>query len=73
MSITIDPMQRCDWARVREIYAEGLATGLAAFLKTPPRWEEWDAGHLNDARLVARSAKDRCRPVAQGKRERLPV
>lgn len=58
MSFTLDQMQRNDWAQVRALYAEGLATGLAAFMSTPPRWEEWDEGHLALGRLVARSDGD---------------
>ena len=54
LSFSIDDMQRGDWARVRGVYAEGLATGLAAFMTTPPVWTVWDAGHLPVARLVAR-------------------
>ena len=54
MGFTIDGMRRQDWAGVRAIYAEGLATGLTAFTTTPPRWEQWDDGHLALGRLVAR-------------------
>jgi phosphinothricin acetyltransferase len=54
LSFTIDPLRREDWARVRAIYAEGLATGLTAFTTTPPRWDQWDRGHLALGRLVAR-------------------
>lgn len=53
---TIGDMQRADWKEVRDLYAEGLATGLAAFITDPPHWEDWDAGHLHIGRLVARSA-----------------
>lgn len=49
-----EEMQRRDWTEVRAIYGEGLATGLAAFMKTPPKWPAWDAGHLDVARTVAR-------------------
>jgi L-amino acid N-acyltransferase YncA len=52
--LVIDGMQRSDWARVRSIYTEGLATGLAAFMLTAPIWKIWDAGHLSLGRLVAR-------------------
>ncbi len=55
LKFTVDEMQRSDWAEVRKIYAEGLATGLAAFTSTPPRWKEWDTGHLALGRLVART------------------
>lgn len=53
MSFEIELMARPDWAKVRGIYAEGLATGLAAFLVHPPIWKAWDAGHLPFGRLVA--------------------
>ena len=53
-SFEIEQMTRLDWAKVRAIYAEGLATGLAAFLVHPPIWNIWDAGHLPFGRLVAR-------------------
>lgn len=54
MRFTIDEMHRSDWKQVRDIYREGLATGLAAFTLSPPRWSNWDAGHLTIGRLVAR-------------------
>jgi len=54
MGIQIEEMAREDWAQVRAIYGEGLATGLAAFALNPPRWESWDAGHLAVGRLIAR-------------------
>lgn len=53
--ISIDPMAAGDWKRVKAIYAEGLATGIAAFRQTPPLWKDWHAGHLTVGRLVARS------------------
>lgn len=56
MTFTIDTMQRDDWQQVRAIYGEGLATGLAAFMTTPPKWTSWNAGHLETGRLVARAA-----------------
>jgi len=52
----IDDMQRRDWSQVRAIYGVGLATGLAAFMLTPPRWEAWDARHLKLGRTVGRNA-----------------
>ena len=44
-----------DWPTVRAIYLEGIATGDATFEQTAPDWEEWDAGHIPGARIVARS------------------
>lgn len=54
MALSIDPMQPHDWSEVRAIYAEGLATGIAAFMLKPPLWKAWDAGHLPFGRFVAR-------------------
>lgn len=53
---SIDEMRREDWKKVRDLYAEGLATGLAAFMTDPPRWDDWDEGHLDIGRLVSRAA-----------------
>lgn len=56
MNFTIDDMARDDWKTVRAIYGEGLATGLAAFTTTPPKWHAWNRDHLAFGRLVARDA-----------------
>ncbi len=42
-----------DWPRVREIYAQGIATGHATFETRAPDWEEWNAEHVPSCRLVA--------------------
>ena len=49
-------MREDDWSAVREVYAEGIATGQATFEERPPPWEEWDREHLRQCRLVARRA-----------------
>jgi len=54
MNIVVDEMSAGDWARVRAIYVEGIATGDATFETEAPEWERWDAGHLRECRLVAR-------------------
>ena len=59
MNFIIDQMRRRDWAQVRAIYGEGLATGLAAFMTSPPVWKAWDDGHLTIGRTVARNDEDR--------------
>lgn len=53
MNVEIVPMQPADWPLVREIYAEGIATGDATFETDVPDWEQWDRAHLRDCRLVA--------------------
>jgi L-amino acid N-acyltransferase YncA len=54
MEIEIEPLVPGDWPAVREIYAQGIATGDATFDTEAPDWEGWDAGHLGVCRLVAR-------------------
>lgn len=56
----IRAMTAADGPRVLGIYAEGIATGEATFQAAPPAWDEWDAGHLGQARLVAESDGDVC-------------
>ncbi len=53
MAFDIAPFQRSDWKQVRQILAEGLATGFAAFRLTPPLWRDWDASHLDLVRIAA--------------------
>jgi phosphinothricin acetyltransferase len=50
----IEPMRPADWAPVRAIYLEGIATGNATFETDAPAWDAWDAAHLAQPRLVAR-------------------
>jgi phosphinothricin acetyltransferase len=52
-----EAMQEGDWPQVRRIYAEGLRTGLAAFVTRAPQWENWDRGHLQLGRLIARDSE----------------
>ncbi len=54
MSYVLDSMKAADWEQVRSIYLEGVATGQATFETEAPSWEKWNAGHLQNARLVAR-------------------
>jgi L-amino acid N-acyltransferase YncA len=51
-------MQESDWAAVRAIYLEGIATGNATFADSAPEWADWDLGHLRVCRLVARHQKE---------------
>jgi L-amino acid N-acyltransferase YncA len=54
MDYQITPMRPADWPSVREIYAEGIATGQATFETLLPGWEKWDSNHRPDCRLIAR-------------------
>ncbi len=48
----IRAMTSDDWAAVRSIYEEGIATENATFETETPDWENWDAGHLKTCRVV---------------------
>jgi len=56
MDFVIDSLLTQDWELVRAIYLEGMATGQATFETEAPDWERWDAGHLPQCRIVARSS-----------------
>jgi L-amino acid N-acyltransferase YncA len=51
--VKLAAMRADDWLAVREIYAEGIATGNATFETETPSFERWDATHLAGHRLVA--------------------
>jgi len=51
--LQIIPMTEQRWPAVREIFAQGIATGNATFETVVPSWEEWDSRHLPTCRLVA--------------------
>ncbi|MDQ3817437.1 MAG: N-acetyltransferase family protein [Acidobacteriota bacterium] len=57
MEYAIDTMKPSDWGEVRSIYFEGIGTGEATFETEAPGWEKWDASHLKECRLVARTAE----------------
>ena len=46
-------MAPADWPRVEAILAAGIAAGEATFETGTPTWEQFDAGKVPDARLVA--------------------
>ncbi|WP_255717725.1 GNAT family N-acetyltransferase [Dyadobacter sp. CY345] len=51
--ISIRSLEADDWAAVREIYAEGIATGQATLETSPPEWDVWDKSHTRELRYVA--------------------
>lgn len=58
---TIEPMRPDDWAGVRAVYEEGIATGHATFETEAPEWDSWHRAHLESCRWVARDgAGDLC-------------
>lgn len=46
-------LEAADWPAVRDIFREGIRSGLATFEVEVPSWEEWDAAHHGEHRLVA--------------------
>jgi phosphinothricin acetyltransferase len=42
-----------DWQSVKGIYEEGIATGNATFQASAPTWDEWDASHVKNSRIIA--------------------
>ncbi len=52
--VTIEPMTADDWAAVRRIYGEGIATGDATLEREAPDWDHFDASHPLECRFVAR-------------------
>jgi phosphinothricin acetyltransferase len=53
-AVRLEAMSPEDWPAVRSIYLEGILSGQATFEEDAPPWEEWDAAHLQIARLVAK-------------------
>jgi phosphinothricin acetyltransferase len=51
--VEIRAMTAADWPEVRAIFGEGIASGNATFETAAPSWEEFDASHHADHRLVA--------------------
>lgn len=58
MKFIIRGLEPGDWPSVREIYHQGILTGLATFETEIPTWEEWDQSHRKDCRLAAAQARE---------------
>lgn len=54
-AIKLEEMAPSDWPSVRAIYEEGIRTGIATFQTEVPSWEEWDQGHLQRCRFIAKA------------------
>ncbi len=48
----IRAMEENDWARVAEIYRQGMESGKSTFNTECPDFEEWDKGHIRTCRFV---------------------
>jgi hypothetical protein len=51
--VRVRAMTAADWTAVRAIYEAGIATGHATFETSAPGWQQWNASHLVEHRLVA--------------------
>jgi len=51
--MTITDLLPEHWPSVKAIYEAGLATGHASFETSAPGWDEWNAAHMAQCRLVA--------------------
>ena len=48
----IRPFTKQDWTSVSEIYANGIATGIATFETEVPSYDNWDQKFVETCRLV---------------------
>ena len=48
----IRPMSVIDWPAIEQIYAQGIATGVATFQTETPEYDSWNRGHLAQCRMV---------------------
>ncbi|KAA1247732.1 GNAT family N-acetyltransferase [Aquimarina sp. RZ0] len=53
MNIEIQNFDPSDWAAIRQIYQEGIETGMATFETRIPTWDQWNRSHLISCRLKA--------------------
>jgi len=51
--VTVRELRPDDWPAVRQIYLDGIRSGLASFETEAPSWDAWDAKHT--LRVVAHS------------------
>ena len=56
MSHIIRPMERDDWSEVVEIFFQAISSNQSTFHTDCPAYEEWDAMHTKDCRLVIEDA-----------------
>lgn len=50
--MTIEKLVESHYAKVKEIYLQGIATGHATFQTEAPSWAEWNNTHLPHSRIV---------------------
>jgi phosphinothricin acetyltransferase len=52
-------MEKEDYPYVKEIYLEGIHSGIATFQTSAPCFEEWDQGHMKACRFVITDENNR--------------
>lgn len=52
-ALTVEEFRPEHWPDAARVYEEGIATGNATFETEVPTWEQWDASHVTEHRLVA--------------------
>jgi phosphinothricin acetyltransferase len=52
MEFIIREMEGTDWAKVSEIYVQGIETNVSTFETKCPTYEEWDKAHAKVCRYV---------------------
>jgi L-amino acid N-acyltransferase YncA len=58
MHSKIRPVVESDWDQIKSIFLAAIGSGNSTFETSAPTWEEWDANHLKNPRLVIASACD---------------
>jgi phosphinothricin acetyltransferase len=53
MEIVVRELLNTDWNAVSNIYAEGVATGIATFETEVPKWKLWNEKYIEHSRIVA--------------------
>jgi L-amino acid N-acyltransferase YncA len=48
----IETMQEVHWDSVRDIYRQGIETGMATLETDAGTWDKWNSSHLTEPRLV---------------------
>lgn len=53
MEVKFRPITHNDWELISAIYRQGIETGIATFETQVPSWENWDASHIKNCRVIA--------------------
>lgn len=56
--MVVETLEEKHWSEVKRIYTQGIATGNATFQSEVPEWDQWNAAHVANVRLVAIEEKE---------------